>query len=175
MSLPWNRSSAEAADYEALLCERMALAGPAAQNFHLRRLAVRERSRAAAAQAKPSAGQPPHAQRAAGPRVQTPEQAAREQRKQAQLRAKHCVRRLQAAARVRRMLHEWHLRAFRRLVVRRSNGALTGDEMITLCSHTGIFADGRYVSFPPLPGHPDRLPAPICMQLYVWRRRTGTA
>jgi len=75
--------------------------------------------------------------------VQTPEQAAREQRKQAQLRAKHCVRRLQAAARVRRMLNEWHWRAFRRLVKRRSNGALTRDELITVsCRPTA--ANGLY-------------------------------
>ena len=55
MSLPPSRSSSEAAEYEAILCERMARAGTAAQNFHLRRLAVRERSRAAASQAKPAA------------------------------------------------------------------------------------------------------------------------
>ena len=67
-----------------------------------------------------------------GPREQTPAQAARAQRKKAKLGVKHCVRKLRAAARVRMMLHEWHWRAIRRLVVRYSNGALTGDGWLEL-------------------------------------------
>ena len=144
MSLPTHRTLEEAVEFEALLCERMARAGTAAQNFHMRRVAVRERARAAAAQAKPPAGQPPQAQRDAGRREPTPAQAARKLRSQAKLRAKHLerlARKLQAAARIRKALFEWHLRAARRLVQRYSQGVVDPDELIVcgdISFHSGV-------------------------------------
>ena len=126
MSLSSHFSPAEAAEYEALLCERMARAGPAAQKFHLRRVAARERSRTAAAQAKQSAGHTPSAPRdaEASRRERTPAQVARKQRSDKKLRQKHLARKLQAAIRIRDGLYFWHLRAAERLVRRYSEGAI---------------------------------------------------
>ena len=144
---PPHRSLEEAVEYEAALCERMALAGPAAQRIHLRRVAVRERSRAAAAQAKPQAGHPPPAQQDAGRREPTPAQVARKQRSDRRLRQKHLAQKLQAAIRIADGLYFWHRRAATRLARRYSEDAINVDEAILVSSTSGEQFYGAITQF----------------------------